>query len=169
MTTVAFRPERILAVLAKHNLDFVLIGGLAAQLHGSPLTTRDVDLTPQKTLANFERLSAALTDLRAVIRTDDDAEVLPFAHNPESLMQVRVWNLRTRYGDLDISIEPSGTLGYDDLRRDARPVSAFGGVFVVASLGDIIRSKQAANRPKDQRALPVLREIWATRHERETD
>ena len=88
---------------------------------------------------------------------------LPFAHDAESLAAVQVWNLTTRYGDLDISFVPSGTGGFVDLDRSAEPVE-FGGVVVrVASLADVIRSKQAANRPKDQRVLPTLRELLARR------
>ena len=61
---------------------------------------------------------------------------------------------------------PDGTTGYDDLREDASDLPAFGVLVPTASLADVIRSKQAANRPKDQRAMPVLREILASRHQR---
>ena len=91
---------------------------------------------------------------------------LAFAHNAESLSAVRVWNLTTMYGDLDISFVPSGTGGYVDLVRDSSLRDVDGVRVRMASLADIIRSKQAANRPKDQRVLPVLREILATRRER---
>lgn len=74
-----------------------------------------------------------------------------------------MWNLHTSMGLLAIALVPSGTRGYDDLVRAAVEVELFGRRVKVASLGDIIRSKQAANRPKDQRVLPVLRELWSTR------
>ncbi len=72
----------------------------------------------------------------------------------------------TPHGDLDISFVPNGTTGYADLATDAADVECFGLVVPVASLADVIRSKQAANRPKDQRVLPVLREILASRFSR---
>ncbi|CAN5419977.1 hypothetical protein BH09ACT12_BH09ACT12_33670 [soil metagenome] len=156
-------PDRLLEVLWRHEVRFVMIGGLAAALHGSPFPTEDLDITPAAGRENFSRLSAALTDLGARIRVDGAPEGLPFAHDAESLAGVGVWNLTTDHGDLDISLVPSGTTGYDDLVRDAEPVEAWEGVVVVASLADVIRSKQAANRPKDQRVLPILREILARR------
>jgi predicted nucleotidyltransferase len=72
-----------------------------------------------------------------------------------------VWNLTTRYGDLDISFVPTGTGGYDDLVRDAIEVELRGTRVQLASLADIVRSKDAAGRDKDHRALPVLRELLA--------
>jgi predicted nucleotidyltransferase len=67
----------------------------------------------------------------------------------------------TDHGDLDISFVPNGTHGYADLVRDATEMEIDGVRVSVASLADIIRSKQAANRDKDLRVLPVLRRILA--------
>lgn len=160
-----FTPELILEVLMRHEVRFVVIGGLAALAYGSPIPTRDVDVTPESSLDNLARLSAALTELDAQVRFDD--EVLPFSHDAESLAAAGVWDLRTQFGDLDISMVPNGTTGYADLVREAEDVEVMGVVVPVASLADVIRSKQAANRPKDQRVLPVLREILARRHDRD--
>ena len=66
-------------------------------------------------------------------------------------------NLTTRFGDLDLSFVPSGTSGFEDLRQHAVTMSLMGRPVAVASLADVIRSKEAANRPKDQTALPALR------------
>lgn len=156
-------PEPILAALARHEVNFVLIGGLAAVAYGSPVLTRDIDVTPDRDPANLARLSAALRDLEARIRAEGVDEPLPFSHDAQSLADVGVWNLTTEHGDLDISFVPSGTQGYADLVRDARPTMFFGHSVQVASLSDIIRSKEAANRDKDHRVLPVLREILARR------
>lgn len=60
----------LLAVLRTHDVDFVLIGGIAAVAHGSPFPTEDVDTTPLSTKDNLERLSAALTELDAHVRTE---------------------------------------------------------------------------------------------------
>jgi hypothetical protein len=156
-----YEPDKILEVLVDRGVDFVVIGGLAALAHGSPFPTRDVDITPDTHPANLARLSDALTDLGAMVRFDDEA--LPFSHDGESLAAAGVWNLRTDHGDLDISMVPNGTQGYADLVRDATRTAILEVVVPVASLADIIRSKQAANRPKDQRVLPALREILASR------
>lgn len=158
-----FVPGSILATLLEHRVRFVLIGGLAAVAHGSPFATEDVDITPDAGSENLGRLSAALGELHARIRTEAADEGLPFTQDSESLAAMATVNLTTRYGDLDISLTPSGTAGFADLVTDARDTPAFGLVVPIASLADVVRSKQAANRPKDQRVLPVLREILASR------
>ena len=155
----------LLEVLLEQGVTFVVIGGLAAAVHGSPFATQDLDITPETGIDNLTRLSDALRRLGARIRTDAVPEGLPFDHDAESLAAAGVWSLTTRYGDLDISFVPNGTTGFDDLAKDASDVAAFG-LIPVASLADVIRSKQAANRPKDQRVLPVLREILASRYDR---
>ena len=153
----------ILSVLDKHGVKFVLIGGLAAIVRGSPFPTEDLDLTPEASRENLDRLSAALRELDANVRAAELDEALPFGHDAASLAAVRVWNLVTPNGVVDVSMVPTGTEGYPDLVRDAGDFTLFGANVKVASLADIIRSKQAANRPKDQRVLPTLREILARR------
>lgn len=157
---MTFRGEAILEALRRHDVTFVLIGGFAAAAQGSPIPTNDVDITPQQDPANFARLSAALTDLEAKVRVEGQ-DPLPFSHSAESLAAGSMWNLTTRFGDLDISPTPSGTFGYDDLRRDAVEIEIRGVPVLLASLADIVRSKGAAGRDKDRRALPVLRELLA--------
>jgi hypothetical protein len=157
---VEFDGPAILAVLDRHGVDYVLIGGFAAAAQGSPIPTTDVDVVPATDRANYARLSAALTELDAKARAEG-VEPLPFAHDADSLAAAQIWNLTTRYGDLDITATPAGTHGYDDLRRDAIEVELRGVRVRVASLADIVRSKEAAGRDKDRRALPVLRELVA--------
>lgn len=160
-----FAPEKILAVLASHQVNHVVVGGYAAALRGSPFATQDVDITPQATKENLARLSNALRELDAKVRAAEFEAPLPFSHDAESLASARVWNLTTKYGDLDISFVPTGTDGYPDLSQDASSEVIDGVAIRLASLADVIRSKQAANRPKDQRVLPTLREILAARYQ----
>lgn len=155
----------LLAVLDEHGVAYVLIGGMAAVSHGSPFPTEDVDITPALGQDNVRRLSAALHHLDARIRVEGTPEGLPFDHDATSLAAARTWNLTTAHGDLDLSFVPAGTTGYDDLRRDALATDLFGVVVQVASLDDVIRSKQAANRPKDQRVLPALRDLLSRRRD----
>lgn len=147
----------ILTALVSHDVDHVVIGGFAATIHGSDLVTFDVDITPSRDPANLDRLSAALRDLDSRIRIEGIPGGLPFDHDGATLGAARVWNLTTAHGDLDISFVPDGTAGYDDLRRTAVIVDLGPTSAVVASLDDIIRSKEAADRPKDRAALPRLR------------
>lgn len=151
----------LLTVLDQHGVDYVLIGGIAAVAHGSPFPTEDADITPAMSRENLARLSAALSDLDARVRSEGEPDGLPFAHDADSLAAVSTWNLTTRHGDLDLSFVPDGTTGYDDLRHGAHLTDILGLTVAIASLADVIRSKQAANRPKDQRVLPTLRALQA--------
>jgi len=152
-----FRPQEILRILERHGVQFVVIGGIAATLHGSPHVTTDVDITPERGRKNLERLSAALSELDARIRVAGEPDGFPFSHNWESLQRMQVLNLMTKHGDLDISFVPSGTRGYEDLRKDAVILEVMGVKTRVASLADVVRSKEAAGRPKDYLTLPTLR------------
>lgn len=163
-----FRPAEILEVLARHGVHYVVIGGLAATLHGAAYVTLDLDIAPAIDRANLDRLSAALRDLEARIRVVGSAEDEEFAfdHSGESLARAKVWNLATRSGYLDICVEPAGTGGYEDLRRDALTIELAGTTVTVASLADVVRSKEAAGRAKDELALPMLRRLLASQHRR---
>jgi hypothetical protein len=118
---------------------------------------------------NLDKLATALRELNARVRTGSDPGGLPFRCDREALAAAETWNLTTDAGDLDVSFQPSGTRGYRDLRRDAAQVELYGVSVRIASLSDVIRSKQAANRPKDQRTLPTLRELLAQRRGGQTD
>src|SRR6186997_2802829 len=102
------QPAEILAVLDRHQIQYVLIGGLAAILYGAPHVTTDVDIVPQEDRRNLERLSEALTELNARIRVSGEPEGVPFGHDGASLGRVRIWNLVTDLGNLDITFVPSG-------------------------------------------------------------
>jgi hypothetical protein len=154
-----FAPQEILAALARHHVRYVLVGGLAAVLHGAAHVTTDVDVVPEEARDNLERLSVALRELDARIRVTGEPDGVAFDHGAESLGRVRMWNLQTRYGDLDIAFEPSGTRGYDDLRRGAASIHVGDLDVPVASLADVIRSKEAAGRARDRAVLPGLREL----------
>jgi hypothetical protein len=164
-----FRPDEILAALDRHGVRYVLIGGLAATLHGSPYVTRDVDIVPEEAKQNLERLSDALEELHARIRVTGKPDGVPFDPAPTALARTRTWNLQTDAGDLDIAFEPSGTQGYEDLRRDAVTLQVGGTAVPVASLADVIRSKEAAGRARDHLALPGLRELLSSQRRRQRE
>jgi hypothetical protein len=151
-------PLGILEVLVRHKVRFVLIGGVAANIHGSPVPTEDVDITPETSVANYTRLAAALRDMKARIRVAREPGGVPFVFDEATLAGNVSWTLTTDIGDIDIVTTPAGTAGFADLRRDAAEVDLGDSLTVsVASLPDIIRSKEAAGRAKDQAALPALR------------
>ncbi len=151
--------EEIFACLKRHEVDYVLIGGLAAVLHGSPLATFDADICPARDSANLERLASALREMDARIRTSDAPGGLRFGCDAFFLANVSLLNLVTQFGELDLSFTPSGTQGFSDLMQQARRLKLRDFEILVASLEDVIRSKEAANRPRDQIALPLLRRL----------
>lgn len=159
MSEPEFRPEEIFRILDEHGVRFVVVGGFAAILHGAPYVTFDVDVVPAVDVANLSALSSALKEMHARIWTNDEPEGLVFDHSGESLTMAKIWNLVTDHGRLDLTFEPSGTSGYEDLRRDAVSLRVMGQPVDVASLADVVRSKQAAGRRKDELVLPVLREM----------
>jgi len=157
-----FDPRAIFDVLERHGVRYVLIGGVAAILHGAAHVTTDVDVVPQDARDNLEHLSDALKEIHARIRVSGEPDGVPFDHSAESLARVRTWNLQTDIGDLDLTFEPSGTHGYDDLKRDAIVMRLRSGDVPVASLADVIRSKEAADRPRDRAVLPGLRALLSS-------
>ena len=163
MARPRFDPERMLSTLADRDVRFILIGGMAAVLHGDVGVTVDIDVVPERSDENLERLAEALRDLDARIRTEGEPEGLLFDCSAaffQNLPTDSILNMTTEAGDLDLAFCPSGTEGFSDLRRDAVEIEAADRLHVfVASLEDVIRSKQAADREKDRLALPRLRRL----------
>jgi len=159
MIEPAFGPEKILGALEERGVRAVLVGGFAAVIYGSPYVTTDVDVVPATDRDNLQRLAAALREIHAKVWAGDAPEGFAFDASAEALERARIWNLVTDYGRLDITFVPSGTQGYDDLVRDATHLTVLGVGIDVASLADVIRSKEASGRDKDRLVLPVLRRL----------
>ena len=163
MASGDFDPEAMLSALAEAGVGFILIGGMAAILHGDVGVTVDIDVVPERTDENLERLAEALRRLGARIRTEGEPEGLPFDCSTEffrGLPPDAIVNMTTSAGDLDVTFCPSGTSGFADLKRDAIEVEAGERLrILVASLEDVIRSKEAAGREKDRLTLPRLRRL----------
>jgi hypothetical protein len=140
----------MLRVLVEQEVDLIVVGGIAARLRGAPLLTQDVDITPSDEHKNLGRLVVALQVLEARLRSATEPGGVHIPFDPTLLEAATVWTLTTKFGDLDLVMSPAGTDGYRDLVRDADEL-------LVASLADVIRSKEAAGREKDRAALPLLR------------
>ena len=148
-----------MAALNRREVQYVVIGAFAAIAQGAPIeATYDVDVTPGRDTENLERLSRALADLEARIRVDVLEEGLPFAHDADSLARIDMLNLTCPAGDFDIVFRPAGSpSGYDDLVPRSVWITVGNQDVRVASLSDVVRSKEEAGRDKDIRVLPVLR------------
>lgn len=160
--TTPMSDEQLAAVadcLNRHGVDYVLIGGGAALLHGAPVArTRDADIVPAKYGANLDRLAAALVEMDARLWVGpSEPDGLEMVFDRTSLGQIDCFlNLVTRHGPLDVTYQPEGTDGYEDLSRSVVTVQLLGVAVPVASLEDVIRSKEAAGRAKDIAVLPDL-------------
>lgn len=163
MASGDFDPEQMLTALTEGGVRFILIGGMAAVLHGDVGVTVDIDVVPERSDENLERLAGALRALSARIRTEGEPDGLAFDCSAEffrSLPPDAIVNMTTEAGHLDVTFFPSGTSGFADLKRDAIDIEAADRLHIlVASLEDVIRSKEAAGREKDRLALPRLRRL----------
>ena len=158
-----FDPEWLIRVLAKHEVRYVLIGALAARLQGFPRVTADADITPARDNDNLERLAGALRELDARVFTESVPAGLSFDFTAKALARSETWNLVTSAGRLDLAFMPSGTDGYPDLAPGAIAYEVFGVTLHAASLEDIIRSKEASDRPQDRQDVAVIREMLRQR------
>ncbi|MFN0025743.1 MAG: hypothetical protein ACKV2O_00965 [Acidimicrobiales bacterium] len=169
MTVAQFDPERVLQTLQRYGVRFVVIGGLAGSLYGSPHVTFDLDLTPDPAADNLERLAAALRELNARIRTEGVEDGLAFDCSGAFLSRVELLNLVTSAGEVDLAMNPIGTGGYAALAKTAITVDIRGTRFLVAALEEVIRSKETADRPKDRLTLPALRALLELRPPHQPD
>lgn len=159
----------MLEVLERRGVEYVLIGGLAGVLHGSPAVTFDTDICAARSRDNLERLAASLREMEARIRTDAEPGGVAFACDADFLSRMTVVNLTTEFGDFDVSFEPAGTTGYEELASNAVEFRVGRTAVPTAALRDVIRSKEAANRPKDHATLPILYALQDEITKREED
>jgi predicted nucleotidyltransferase len=150
----AFDPLGLLRALHDAGVEYVLIGGVAARLHGSPSLTRDLDICHSRERSNLERLAAVLTGLHARLRGVDDD--VPFLLDARTLLAGANFTFITDAGDLDLLAAPAGVTGYDELAAHAVGIELAGFTVYIARLDDLIRMKQAAGRPKDRVEVEIL-------------
>jgi len=151
------RADELLQRLVARGVDFVVIGGIAAILHGSSRATFDLDICFATDEPNLRSLGEVLVGLDARLKGVDDA--VPFVPDAETLRRVEVLTLETAAGELDVLARPSRAPRYDVLRRRADRYDLGGFSVLVASVDDLIAMKQAANRRKDQADVEELEAI----------
>jgi hypothetical protein len=147
----------ILRALARHEVDYVLIGGLAVQTHGHVRTTQDVDLFPAPDDVNLARLARALEALGPV-PAGMTARPPGWAVGAKSLA-ADVLALDTRAGGIDVHRRPSGAAPYAEVRARALVVTVLGIEVAVAGLDDLIAMKRASGRPIDRGDVSALTEV----------
>ncbi len=162
-----FDPDLILRFLDEFEVDYVLVGGVAARAHGATRATSDIDCVPSTDTENLERLAAALRRLGARLRvagmSDDEARALPVQLDAITLAAFGSSTWMTDAGPLDVLVELRDASGghhpYADLITRASAINVGGLTVRIAALGDIVASKQYAARSKDREALPELLEL----------
>jgi hypothetical protein len=159
VSEVPFQPLAALRLLVAHGVRFVLIGGYAANIRGSPVITGDLDICYARDLGNLERLATALQEMEARLRGPGIPDDLPFLLEAKTLEMGDAFTFQTRYGSLDVLGTPSGTGGFKDLEKAATEIEVDGLTFRVASINDLIRMKRASARPKDHVHLEWLKSV----------
>ena len=144
---------RLLRELSGREIDYVVVGGMAAVLQGAPVVTADVDIVHRRSEKNVAKLLELLRELKATFRYDNRGLV----PNETHLMGSGHVLLKTSLGPLDVLCEVNEE-SYEELVDVATEMSLGEGLSVqVVRLEKLIEQKTAANRPKDQMALPTLR------------
>lgn len=148
---------RIVTVLERHQVKYVVVGGFAVELWGVAVPpTIDIDITPELSKENLSNLAAALNELEAAIRYGEESVAVPGGLTGELIEQMTVMNLETSAGPLDLTIHPAGTRGYVEMAPTLAMLKYRDVEVPTATLEDVARSKEAAGRPKDLRTLPAI-------------
>ena len=149
--------EQIAAILQSHRVEFIVIGGQAELLHGSPRVTYDVDVCYHRSVDNLKRLVAALKQLQPSLR--NAPADLPFRIDEQSLALGCNFTFTTRFGDFDLIgyLEPLG----DYLAVSDRAIDMHVGRLDlrVIHIDDLIAIREHLGRPKDKLSLYQLQAI----------
>ncbi len=152
----------LIKLLAEEGVEFIVIGGVAATIHGSAHITVDLDVLYRRTRGNIERLAVALAPILPYLR--GAPEGLPFRFDAATIERGLNFTLQTTLGDVDLLGEVTGGGGYDQLAPEAETVTLEGLHFRCVSLRRLIALKRAAGRPKD---LNIIAELEALLEDRE--
>jgi hypothetical protein len=154
--------EQLLRVLTTQGVDFVVIGGIAANAHGAIRTTRDLDVAYDRSRENLARIERALAPFSPYLRGAPPG--LPFRLDVATLQAGLNFTLSTTLGDLDLLGEVVGGGAYANLLANSGTLDLFGIPCRCLDLDMLIRVKRAAGRPKDFEAIA---ELEALREERD--
>jgi predicted nucleotidyltransferase len=147
----------LLATLVGHGVEFIVVGGVAATVHGASRLTRDVDVVYARSDANLDRVVAALAPYRPYLR--DVPPGLPFRLDRDTLRRGLNFTLTTDLGAIDLLGEIVGGGGYEALLPHAVAIEAYGLSMRCLGLEKLIEVKRAAGRPRDLEAVAELEAI----------
>ncbi len=145
----------VLRTLNRHGVDYLVVGGVAAALHGAPVSTFDLDVVHSRREDNVARLLAALEELEAYYRIQPERRLKP---NASHLASAGHQLLATRFGPLDLLGEIGAGRQYEDLIAESTMIQVGEQLSVgVLNLETLIDLKESLRQEKDQAVLPVLR------------
>lgn len=145
------RLDRLLEILVRHGVDFVVVGGIAGSAHGSVYATFDLDIAYARDDANLARVVAALDEMEVSLR--GEPADLPFQLDAQTLANGANFTFASKFGSFDILGAIEGVRDYESLRSDASVEAIAGAAVRIASIDHLIAMKRKANRPKDQVAV----------------
>ncbi|HSZ13864.1 MAG TPA: DUF6036 family nucleotidyltransferase [Solirubrobacteraceae bacterium] len=157
MTDAVERPldlPELFRALAERGVEYLVIGGVAAQVHGGRRTTKDLDVTPAPDPENFERLAAALVELDA--RPQGLGPSAPTPTAEQLRIAAIVPPLATRHGELHVLNEVPGAAAYEDMRQRALSIDLDGIHLLIVGVDDLVRMKQTMGRPRDLEDVEAL-------------
>lgn len=157
MNEIVFDPEKLVEKLLEYDVRFVVIGGVAATLHGSPVVTTDLDIAYERTAENLNRLAAALQDINGRLRGVD--EEVPFVVDARTLKAGTNFTFTTDLGDLDCLGWAAGRTSYPEIRANAIEMEVGRYKVFTASIDDLIAMKEAAGRDKDRYGVMHLQAV----------
>lgn len=159
-----FDPERLLRTLVEHEVDFYVVGAMAAWLQGSPVATLDLDVMPRRDLDNADRLADALNSLDARPMGSEDSVELEGA----DFLGWQAQGFETAAGPLDVVPNAAAIGVYENVATVELTLGDFR--VRAITIDEVIASKEKLGRPKDAAALPALyatREVLRKRRETE--
>ena len=144
----------LIAALVDAKIEFIVVGGAAAVIHGAPITTQDLDIVPARDPENLARLLALLTSLDTRFRpVRPDRDIAP---GPEHLAGEGQLNLITMHGPLDVLLRLHDSRGYDELVRNTLVITDEGRATRVVDLDTLIAIKSSTGRARDALVIPLL-------------
>jgi predicted nucleotidyltransferase len=149
---------KLLRLLSEHGVAFIIVGGVAAVIHGSSRLTQDLDIVYRRAPENLTRLVQALAEQAPYLRGAPPG--LPFQWSVATLRMGLNFTLQTAVGPIDLFGEIAGGGRYEDLLEHTVEVEVFGIRCRCLDLPSLIQTKQAAGRPKDLEAIAELKVIW---------
>jgi hypothetical protein len=159
------RITEMIVGLADAGVDFVLIGGVAAGVHGSTRVTFDLDICYSPEPENRRRLATLLTEWDAYLRGVEPG--LPFVMDDRTLETSPVLTLTTRLGALDVLDAVQGVGPYPEVVKQSVKAEFAGRQILVLDLPGLLKAKRATKRPRDAEQIPELEALLALRRRRQ--